>query len=78
MSLRGPLHPWTAGLKVSKDIKQMYIASIFHLGMLPEPYLQYKTHHRLDRWLFTSPTEGRVVINRWLDEYNTVSLILLD
>ena len=26
----------------------------------------------LDRWLFTSLTEARVVINQWLEEYNTV------
>lgn len=26
----------------------------------------------LDRWLFCSLTEARVVINSWLDEYNTV------
>jgi len=26
----------------------------------------------LDRWLFTSLTEARVVINQWLDEYNTI------
>jgi len=26
----------------------------------------------LDRWLFTSMTEARVVINQWLDEYNTI------
>jgi transposase InsO family protein len=26
----------------------------------------------LDRWLFASLTEARVVINQWLDEYNTV------
>lgn len=26
----------------------------------------------LDRWLFASMTEARVVINQWLEEYNTV------
>ena len=26
----------------------------------------------LDRWLFSSMTEARVVINQWLDEYNTI------
>ena len=26
----------------------------------------------LDRWLFSSLTEARVVINQWLAEYNTV------
>jgi len=26
----------------------------------------------LDRWLFSSMTEARVVINHWLDEYNTI------
>ena len=26
----------------------------------------------LDRWLFCSLTEARVVINRWLEEYNTI------
>jgi putative transposase len=26
----------------------------------------------LDRWLFSSLTEARVVINQWLEEYNTV------
>lgn len=26
----------------------------------------------LDRWLFSSMTEARVVINHWLEEYNTV------
>jgi putative transposase len=26
----------------------------------------------LDRWLFASLTEARVIINQWLDEYNTV------
>jgi transposase InsO family protein len=26
----------------------------------------------LDRWLFGSLTEARIVINHWLDEYNTV------
>jgi transposase InsO family protein len=26
----------------------------------------------LDRWLFTSLTEARVIINQWLQEYNTV------
>ncbi len=26
----------------------------------------------LDRWLFASLTEARVVINQWLDEYNTI------
>ncbi|MBT6211921.1 MAG: transposase [Woeseia sp.] len=27
---------------------------------------------RLDRWLFSSMTEARVVINQWLEEYNTI------
>ena len=26
----------------------------------------------LDRWLFSSMTEARVVINHWLEEYNTI------
>jgi transposase InsO family protein len=26
----------------------------------------------LDRWLFSSMTEARVVINQWLEEYNTI------
>ena len=26
----------------------------------------------LNRWLFSSLTEARVVINQWLEEYNTV------
>lgn len=26
----------------------------------------------LDRWLFSSLTEAHVVINQWLEEYNTV------
>lgn len=26
----------------------------------------------LDRWLFSSITEARVVINHWLEEYNTI------
>lgn len=26
----------------------------------------------LERWLFVSLTEGRVVIQQWLDEYNTI------
>ena len=26
----------------------------------------------LDRWLFSSMTEARVVINDWLEEYNTI------
>ena len=26
----------------------------------------------LDRWVFSSLTEARVVINQWLEEYNTI------
>jgi len=26
----------------------------------------------LDRWLFNSMTEARVVIDQWLEEYNTI------
>jgi len=31
----------------------------------------------LDRWLFCSMTEARVVINQWLEEYNTIRWLVL-
>lgn len=78
LSLRSDNGPELVSSAVQKWLKEKHVSTHYITPGSPweNAYVEsFNSIFRttcLDRWLFASLTEARVVINQWLEEYNTV------